>query len=60
MKRLLLVLPMVLLSLAMAMAQRTITGTVADNTGQPLIGANVVIKGTSTGTVTDIDGNYSI
>lgn len=60
MKRILLVLPMVLLGLATVVAQRTITGAVSDNNGQPLIGANVVIKGTSTGTVTDIDGNYSI
>jgi len=39
----------------------TITGTViGDDDGQPLIGVNVLIKGTSTGTVTDFDGNYSI
>jgi TonB-linked SusC/RagA family outer membrane protein len=42
------------------MAQRTITGTVKDNTGEPLIGATVILKGTSNGTVTDFDGNYSI
>lgn len=60
MKRLLLILPMALLCLAAATAQRTITGTVADDTGQPLIGANVIIKGTATGTVTDLDGTYSI
>lgn len=44
-----------------AMAQnRTVTGTVSDNTGAPLPGVNVVEKGTSNGTSTDFDGNYSI
>ncbi len=39
----------------------TITGTVTGAAdGQPLIGVNVLIKGTSTGTVTDLDGNYSL
>ncbi|HMB61767.1 MAG TPA: SusC/RagA family TonB-linked outer membrane protein [Eudoraea sp.] len=43
------------------MAQnRTVTGTVSDNTGSPLPGVNVVEKGTSNGTSTDFDGNYSI
>ncbi|AFL81375.1 TonB-linked outer membrane protein, SusC/RagA family [Aequorivita sublithincola DSM 14238] len=40
--------------------QKTITGTVTDDTGLPLPGANVIIKGTSSGTQTDFDGNYSI
>ncbi len=35
-------------------------GTVTDDTGLPLPGANVIIKGTSTGTQTDFDGNYAI
>ena len=39
--------------------QSTIKGNVSDEMG-PLPGANVLIKGTSTGTVTDMDGNYSI
>ena len=37
-----------------------VSGQVTDETGQPLLGANVIIKGTSKGTVTDFDGNYSI
>lgn len=42
-------------------AQRTITGTVTDaSTGEGLIGANVVVKGTTVGTVTDFDGSYSL
>ncbi len=44
-----------------ALAQRTITGTVTDSqTGDPLIGANILVVGTSIGTITDIDGSFSI
>ncbi len=44
-----------------AFAQGTIKGTVYDKTtGETLIGAAVVLKGTSTGTTTDIDGNFSL
>lgn len=39
---------------------RTITGTVVDKNGDPIIGANVVVKGTTQGTITDMDGHYSI
>ena len=38
----------------------TVTGKVTDQGGNPLIGATVLLKGSSTGTVTDIDGNYSL
>lgn len=37
-----------------------ITGNVADNNGEPIIGASVVISGTKNGTVTDIDGNFTL
>lgn len=40
--------------------EKTISGTVTDTGGMPLPGANVVIKGTSTGTQTDFDGNFTI
>ena len=40
--------------------QSTITGTVLDDAGQPLPGANVLEKGTTNGTQTDFDGNYSL
>src|SRR6056297_268933 len=40
--------------------QITITGTVVDNFGTPLPGTNVIVKGTTNGTQTDFDGNYSI
>ena len=39
---------------------RRITGVVADEKGEPIIGANVIEKGTTNGTVTDIDGNFSL
>lgn len=39
---------------------RTIKGRVTDEDGEPIIGANIVEKGTSNGTVTDIDGNFSL
>ena len=38
----------------------TVTGTVKDATGEPIIGVSVLIKGTSTGGITDLDGNFSI
>ncbi|MEE2773057.1 MAG: SusC/RagA family TonB-linked outer membrane protein [Bacteroidota bacterium] len=40
--------------------EQTITGTVTDSDGLPLPAVNVLIKGTTTGTQTDFDGNYSI
>ena len=41
-------------------AQKTVSGTVSDDSGVPLPGATVVIQGTSTGTTTNFDGVYSI
>ena len=40
--------------------EKTISGTVSDDSGLPLPGATVLVKGTSSGTSTDFDGNYSI
>ncbi|MCQ2347701.1 MAG: TonB-dependent receptor [Paludibacteraceae bacterium] len=39
---------------------RTISGTVTDQTGETIISASVIVKGTTIGTVTDFDGNYSL
>ena len=47
-------------SLAVVMAQNTVSGKVTDGTGEGLPGVNVVIKGTTTGAVTDFDGNYQL
>ena len=41
-------------------SQTTITGSVVDDNSQPIPGANIIIVGTSTGTVTDFDGNFSL
>ena len=47
-------------SYSLQQAPRKITGTVKDPLGDPIIGANVVVKGTTQGTITDIDGNYTL
>ena len=39
---------------------RTINGQIVDDTGEPLIGASILVKGTTVGTVTDIDGNFGL
>ena len=50
-----------LCSLGGLYAQNTISGTLTDsNTGEPLIGASVMVKGSVVGTITDIDGAYSL
>ena len=58
------VMPLVLclVTFQMGMAQsRTITGNISDgSSGEALIGATILVKGTTNGTVTDFDGNYSI
>ena len=43
-----------------AFAQSIVTGEVVDEKSEPLIGATVMVKGTSTGTSTDIDGKFSL
>jgi len=60
MKKLLLLIISICTIATMAISQRTITGTVDDDNGEPLIGANVVVKGTTVGTTTDFDGKYSL
>lgn len=40
--------------------QITVSGTVTDSTGEPIIGASVLVVGTTSGVSTDIDGNYSL
>ena len=57
--RLMLTFSLLLLA-TVASAQSKVSGTVVDATGEPIIGASVIVKGTSTGTVTDFDGNYTI
>ncbi|MCI5663807.1 MAG: TonB-dependent receptor [Mediterranea sp.] len=47
-------------AVAITQQSQTIKGTVVDNTGEPVIGANVLVKGTTTGVITDIDGNFTL
>ncbi|NDW18879.1 TonB-dependent receptor [Dysgonomonas sp. 216] len=42
------------------MAQTSVSGTVVDETGESVIGASVVVKGTTTGTITDVEGKFTI
>jgi TonB-linked SusC/RagA family outer membrane protein len=62
MRNLLLIMTIALFSVSVSFGQgRVVTGTVTEaDTGDPIPGANVVVKGTSTGSVTDIDGKYSV
>ncbi|MDF9801142.1 TonB-linked SusC/RagA family outer membrane protein [Catalinimonas alkaloidigena] len=61
MKKQLLILTLMVASVTYAMAQRQVSGTVTGtDDSDPLPGVNVLVKGTTTGTVTDIDGNYNI
>ena len=57
--RLLIMLAVVFFALDVS-AQTTISGHVKDETGEGVIGASVMVKGTSNGTVTDFDGNFSL
>ena len=57
--RLLLMLAVVFFALDVS-AQTTISGQVKDDMGEAVIGASIVVKGTSNGTVTDFDGNFTL
>ena len=60
-KKLSLLVLTVLIASATSFAQtRTVKGVVKDTNGEPIMGAGVFVKGTTQGTVTDLDGNYSI
>lgn len=43
-----------------AQQTKSISGTIVDSNGIPVIGANVLVKGTTNGTITDIDGNFTL
>ena len=61
MKRFTLTAASLLFGLTAAMAQDTkVTGHVVDENGDPVIGATVLVKGTTLGTVTDFDGNFTL
>jgi hypothetical protein len=61
MKRILLFCVASMITFSVSWAQRTVTGTVTgEEDATPVPGVNVIVKGTSVGTVTDIDGKYQI
>lgn len=60
MKKHLFTLVLFLIAVSSAIAQRTITGTISSREGEPLVGASVIVKGTNVGTLTDIDGKFSL
>ena len=60
-KRIALFMGGVILSCGVAFAQTSVTGkVVASEDGEPVIGASIKVAGTNTGTVTDVDGNFSL
>ena len=59
-KRLITALLVLLAIGVQAFAQSAVSGRVTDEAGEPLVGANVLVKGTTTGTMTDYNGNYSL
>ena len=59
-KNLFLIACMLLVTMPAFSQNKTVTGTVTDATGEPLIGASVLQQGTNNGVITDIDGKYSI
>lgn len=60
MKKLLLLSCFLFTGVVVALAQRPISGNVADTSGEPLIGANVRVSGTTVGTVTDYNGDFKM
>lgn len=61
MRKLLMILTCIVASIGLSLAQTTrVSGKVVDDTGESVIGASVVVKGTTVGTVTDVDGKFSM
>jgi hypothetical protein len=60
MRKIFLTLTMCFVLIAGAMAQHRVSGTVSDADGAGIPGATVIEKGTSNGTITNVDGNYSL
>ena len=60
-KRLMMFIAGLFLSMGVALAQTQVNGTVTSaDDGEPVIGASVLVEGTKTGTVTDINGNFQL
>ncbi len=54
------VLCLFLCSVCLFAQSKKVTGRVTDVTGEPIIGANVLVKGTTHGVISDLDGSYSL
>ena len=59
-RKLMMFLTLFILGIGWVSAQVRVQGTVVDEAGEPIIGATVVVKGTSQGTVTDVDGSFTL
>ena len=59
-RKLMLFLSLLFISIGIATAQTQVRGVVVDEAGEPVIGATILIKGTSQGTITDFDGNFAL
>ncbi len=53
-------LTLLLFTASITYAQKNVTGKVTDSAGEPLIGVNILVKGTATGTITEVDGTYAL
>jgi len=60
MRKLLLIACLIMLQGLLYAQERTISGQVVDDNGESLPGVNVVLKGSTQGTITDLDGNYKV
>lgn len=59
-KKLILLASLIFFGFGVIIAQTTVTGNVVDDIGDPVVGATILIKGTAQGTITDIDGNFTL
>lgn len=59
-QRLFLIALFSVLAIGAAAQSKTVSGTVVDQTGEPVIGANVLVKGTTNGVITDLDGRFTL
>ena len=60
MQKLLLLFMAFIVTISSAIAQKEVTGKVTDDTGQPLPGVTIIVKGTTNGTISVSDGSYSV
>lgn len=59
-RKLTMILALFLIGIGIVTAQTQVRGTVVDEAGEPVIGASILIKGTSQGAVSDVDGNFNL